>query len=274
MTDLTSFTIPVGGAQLSATRAGDGPAVVFLHAGVADKRMWAAQQAALSDRYLTVAYDRRGFGRTVTADEPFTKAGDLRAVLDALGSETAVLVGCSQGGLVALTFALAHPERVSGLVLIAPAVSGAPPVDDDFPPPIAERLAALDAAEDAGDIDRVNELEAVLWLDGPGSPAGRVGGTARALFLDMNGIALRHPELTQEGEAAAVYPRLSEITAPTLLLWGDRDFAPLIARSQELVRRIPGARGVELPGAAHLPNLEQPEQVNALVRAFLDGLAL
>jgi pimeloyl-ACP methyl ester carboxylesterase len=267
------FSIRVGTAVLAGQSTGDGPAVVFLHAGVADSRLWTAQLSGLGDAYRTIAYDRRGFGQTTTSDEPFSNVEDLRLLMDELALETAVLVGCSQGGLVAINFALAYPQRVDGLVLIASAVSGAPPAGA-FPPLIDERLAALDAAEDAGDIDRVNELEAVLWLDGPGNPAGRVGGAARALFLDMNGIALRHPELTQEREAAAVYPRLSEIAAPILLLWGDHDFPHIIARSQELMRRIPAARGVELPGAAHLPNLEQPERVNELVRVFLEGLAL
>ncbi len=266
---MEQFTIPVSNAKLAGTRAGDGPGVVFLHAGVADKRMWAAQQTALRDRYLTVTYDRRGFGETVTADEPFANTQDLRAVLDGLGIETAVLVGCSQGGLVALNFALAYPQRVAGLVLIASAVSGAPRVVS-YPPEIADRLAALDAADDAGDLERVNELEAEFWLDGPTSPAGRVGGAERELFLAMNGIALRHPELTQESDLTAAYPRLGEIVAPTLILWGDRDFPHIIERSQTFVEMMLNARGVELPDTAHLPSLEQPEQVNEVLREFLE----
>lgn len=271
MTDLTPFMIPVGGAHLAGAQAGDGPAVVFLHAGVADKRMWGDQQDALSDRYRTIAYDRRGFGETAAADEPFTNVDDLRAVLDALGVATAVLVGCSQGGLVAINFALAYPQRVSALVLIATAVSGAPGAAD-LPPEIQARVDELDAAEEAGDLTRVNELEAVLWLDGPASPAGRVDGRARDLFLDMNSIALAHPELTGEIEAPAAYGRLAELAMPVLVLWGDLDFPHIRQRAQVLVGTIPDARGVEIPGTAHLPSLEQPERVNELLRGFLDGL--
>lgn len=273
MTELTPFTIPVNGAQIAGTLAGNGSAVVFLHAGVADKRMWADQQEALSDTFHTTAYDRRGFGETTTADVPFVNVEDLRAVLDELEIETAVLVGCSQGGLVAINFALAYPQRVAALVLIASAISGAP-APDSLPPEIEARMDALDAAEEAGDLTRVNELEAVLWLDGPASPEGRVGGAVRDLFLDMNGIALAHSELTQEINAPAAYDRLAELEMPVLVLWGDLDFAHIRQRGQVLVETIPEARGVEIPGTAHLPNLEQPQRVNALLREFLASLTL
>jgi pimeloyl-ACP methyl ester carboxylesterase len=210
----------IGAAQLVGERAGAGQTVLFLHAGVADRRMWRAQIAELSDHYQTVAYDRRGFGATRTADEAFSHVEDLRAVLDQLGSSTVALVGCSQGGRIAIDFTLAYPQRVNRLVLIAPAISGAP-APEAFPENIQVRLDALDEAEAANDLERINMLEANLWLDGPASPAGRVAGELRDLFLDMNGIALGMPPLTQELEPAAAYARLSDLRAPVLVIWGN-----------------------------------------------------
>ncbi|MEZ4515717.1 MAG: alpha/beta hydrolase [Chloroflexota bacterium] len=264
----TSFTIGLGNATLAGVRAGTGKAVVFLHAGVADKRMWAAQLADLGQEYLTIAYDRRGFGETVTPDEPFSNVEDLRQLLDELGIASAVLVGCSQGGRIAIDFTLAYPERAEALVLIASAISGAPP-PGDLEPDVEALVDELDNAEEAGDLNRVNEMEAILWLDGPTSPVGRVSGAARDLFLDMNGIALAHPELTQEIEPPSAYGRLDQLTIPVLVLWGDLDLAHMYDRAQALVTSIPDARGVEIPGTAHLPNLEQPETINTLISDFL-----
>ncbi|NMO22138.1 alpha/beta hydrolase, partial [Pyxidicoccus fallax] len=118
------FEVTRGQWSLVGERAGRGPAMVFLHAGVADRRMWRAELAAFAPTHHALAYDGRGFGESRGAPEPFSHVDDLGAVLDAVGAREAVLVGCSHGGRVALDFTLAHPDRVRGLVLVAPAVSG------------------------------------------------------------------------------------------------------------------------------------------------------
>lgn len=264
-----SFRIEKGTAVLAGERAGEGEPLIFLHAGVADRRMWRPQMADLSDTYQVIAYDRRGFGETKTADEPFANTKDLETVLDELGIRKTALAGCSQGGRVAIDFALAYPERVSALVLIAPAVSGAPS-PDAYPPGVDVLDEELDAADEAGDMARINEIEAQFWLDGPTSAPGRVGGAVRELFLDMNGIALEMPDLEQEVEPASAYDRVSELALPVLVIWGDLDFPHVIERCAYLVETIPGAQGVEIPGTAHLPNLEKPEAVSALLRPHLD----
>ena len=266
MTETVKFE--TGSAQLVGERAGTGPLLLFLHAGVADRRMWREQIVELSDHYQTVAYDRRGFGATRSADEVFSHVEDLRAVLDQLGSSTVTLVGCSQGGRIAIDFTLAYPQRVNRLVLIAPAVSGAPD-PGAFPEEIQARLAALDEAEAAKDLAKINAIETDLWLDGPTSPVGRVAGELRDLVLAMNGIALGMPPLTQELEPAAAYARLSDLSVPVLVIWGELDFPHIKERCRHLVGAIPAAKGHEIPGAAHLPNLEQPAMINKLLREFL-----
>jgi pimeloyl-ACP methyl ester carboxylesterase len=263
------FQIKIDGSKLVGEQDGAGRALIFLHAGVADKRMWHEQLAALSDRYRTVAYDRRGFGETIAdPGEAFSHVEDLRAVLDRLDLETAVLIGCSQGGRVALDFALAYPQRVSALILMAPAVSGAP-APTTFPAEIEARLEALDEAEEAADLTQVNELEAVLWLDGPASPTGRVGGALRELFLDMNGRALAMPELTAEIEPAAAYERVAALSMPVLVLWGELDFPHVKETCRYLVDTIPAAPVKVIPDTAHLPNMEQPAQINHIISDFL-----
>lgn len=262
------FAVMSGGARLAGEAAGDGPCVVMLHAGVADRRMWRGAMAALSKTRRAIAYDRRGFGETVTPDEPFSHIDDLAAVLDCLDCARATLIGCSQGGRIAIDFALAHPERVDGLVLVASALSGAPP-PGSYPSDIAALMVDLDDAEARGDLGRVNAIEAHLWLDGPRSLEGRVAGEARSLFLDMNGKALRHPPLTQERAAPSAFERRGEITAPSFVVVGDLDFPHIRARAQELAAAIPRAKSVTMAGCAHLPSLESPDAFNGIVAGFL-----
>src|SRR5690606_19184922 len=161
------------GAILRGEAAGFGIPVVFLHAGVADRRMWAEQMRALAaEGYHVIAYDRRGFGETETGDVEFGHLYDLEAVLDRLGIRAAVLVGSSQGGRIAIDFALEHPERTIGLVLVGTAISGAEGAE--IPEEASELEDALVYAEERGNLETVNRIEAHLWLDGPLSEAGRV----------------------------------------------------------------------------------------------------
>jgi pimeloyl-ACP methyl ester carboxylesterase len=265
---MRSFSIRSGKAQLTGVEDGKGPAIVFLHAGVADKRMWRDQMAAFADRHRVIAYDRRGFGESRYAPETFSHMQDLGAVLDGLAIEQACLVGCSQGGRFAVDFALAHPKRVSKLVLVAPAIGGAPQ-PEQLPPDIDDLLQQAERAQDQQHVDLVNRIEAHLWLDGPRSVDGRVQGSARDLFLRMNIIPLKSPSPGTDTPAKDSFKRLKEIVAPTLIIWGDLDFPHLQERCAKLLKRIKGAKSALMPGTAHLPNLEQPKQFNALLEAFL-----
>jgi pimeloyl-ACP methyl ester carboxylesterase len=261
--------IKIGNAQLMVERSGKGKSIVFLHAGVADKRMWHNQIAEFRDDHLVVAYDRRGFGETTSVDEAFSHVEDLREVLDQLEISKVSLVGSSQGGRIAIDFTLAYPQRVTALVLMAPAVSGAP-APKAFPTDIQAQMEALDKAEDANDLARVNSIEADLWLDGPTSISGRVTNAIRNLFLEMNGNALSMPKLTKEIEPISAYNRLSDLLLPALVIWGELDFPHVKERCQYLVDNIPGAKGKEISGTAHLLNLEQPEIINGLLKSFLN----
>ncbi len=265
---MTMVDISSGSASLAAETAGHGPCVLLLHAGVADKRMWRSTIDALSSQLRVIAYDRRGFGQTTSPDEAFRHIDDLGVVLRHFNCLTAHLIGCSQGGRIAIDYALAHPQKVRSLVLVSSAVTGAP-APENYPAEITQLLKQLDDAEQAGSTDEVNALEAHLWLDGPLSAANRVSGPSRDLFLDMNAIALRHPPLTQEQSCPPAYDRLEDITQPTLVIWGDRDFPHLQERSQHLANRINHAQSLMMKNCAHLPNLEQPTVFNKAVSSFL-----
>ena len=220
---ISNHRIASGRAALAAEVVGRGDPVVFLHANVADSRMWRAQLDGVGANNKAIAYDRRGFGETRAEREDFSAIADLMAVLDAVASGTpAILVGCSQGGRIALDAALRHPSSVRALVLIAPTVTGAP--EAVYPPEIKSLMARQKEAEEAGDLDRVNAIKARLWLDGPLAAEGRVTGEARRLFLDMNGMVLRSPPTGSDVDVAPNFHRLGEISAPSLVIWATSTF--------------------------------------------------
>lgn len=268
----SSSSVPSGRGSLDAHVLGHGEPVIFLHAAVADKRMWSDQVAAVGQKSKVIAYDRRGFGRTRCESEDYSSVDDLLAVLGSHGEDRrAILVGCSQGGRVALDAALEHPSRVRGLVLIAPNVPGAP--DMSIAPDLQRLLTEQKHAIDAGDVDRVNTIKARLWLDGPAMPEGRVEGSPRTLLLDMNSIVLRSPPVGTDTDITRIPPafsRLSEITVPTLLIWGDLDFPHIQDRCRVVADAILSSSRLLLTGSAHLPSLDRPDDVSAAVMRFID----
>jgi len=265
--------IPVGRARLAAVRQGaaGAPQVVFLHAGISDRRSWDGVMELLSPDMDVVAYDRRGFGATTYKAEQHDHVVDLLAVLDALAPGPVVLVGNSMGGQVALDFTLAHPARVAALVLISPAVSGAPEVgDDDVDATEAAIWETLEAADAAGALDALNLGEIRFWVDGPHAPEGRVAGPLRQLALDMNRIALHADSPGHEPEPPDAWSRLSEVRCPVLVVVGDLDMAHFQQRCRELAARIAGAQLHVMQGTAHMPAFEQPATFAAVLRDFLD----
>ena len=132
---------------------GDGPAVLLVHAGVADSRMWPGVAGQLAATHRVVTCDLRGFGKSPLPPERFSHAADLVALLDELGIERAAVVGASFGGYVALELALRAPGRVMALALLDPFL-------DEFDPSgeFAAFAEAEEAALDAGDVEE-DELD-------------------------------------------------------------------------------------------------------------------
>ena len=267
----SSFEIPFDGAIIRGEADGFGIPVVFLHSGVTDRRMWGAQLQDLADEgYHVIAYDRRGFGETETENVPFNHLVDLEAVLDGLSVHAAILVGSSMGGALAVDFAIEHPERTIGLVLVGTGITGAE--DSEIPDDAADLEDALEYALERGNLDTVNRIEAHLWLDGPLSESGRVSGETRDLFLRMNAIHLNHPELTEEEERDDAVDNLSAITAPTLLIVGELDMPDIVARHEDLSEELENAFAVVLEDTAHFPNLERPDLFNPILLEFLEAV--
>lgn len=265
-----TFEIEFDGATFHGETAGFGLPVVFLHAGVADRRMWQeTMREAAAAGYHVMAYDRRGFGETTTDDVEFSHVIDLEAVLDRLGMNAVVLVGCSMGGALAVDFTLEYPARAVALVLVSSWITGAEP---EMPPEVEELEEQLAYAMETGNTRRANKVGARLWLDGPAGLEGRVTDPARELFSEMNRIALEHPRLTKEEASPPAMDNLHTIEAPVLLVAGELDGSDTLDRHDELEELFPNAFAITLDGVAHLPPLEAPEVFTPVLLEFLEAV--
>jgi 3-oxoadipate enol-lactonase len=253
--------------------AGEGPGVALIHSTVCDSRMWDAEFAALAGRYRVLRFDLRGYGRSELPAGPISFVDDLLGLLDEAGLERAALVGISGGAALALDFALAEPERVTGLVLGAPAIGGLDWSED------VRRFGELeDELLDAGDVDAAVELNLRMWVDGPRRGADAVDAAVRAKVGEMQRRAFEVQLAAFGGEEQPgpqerldppAIARLEEVRAPGLVIVGDADVPDILERADILASRIPDARKVVLPGVAHMVNLERPAEFLALVDEFL-----
>jgi len=267
--ETTHGLAPVTGGTLYYESTGEGPSIVFTHAGVADHTMWDEQVAAFAGQFRVVTYDMRGFGRSPNSSELYARHTDLAQLMAHLGIERAHVVGLSYGARVSLEFALEHPGRVASLVLAAAhtAAATSTPGDD-----LLEK--AIDDACDSGDLDRANELELRLWVDGPGQTTGRAPASVRQRVSAMNRAALEAPEGEHPAESLKPPPdeRLGDVRAQTLVLAGEFDVSVCVASADILAAGIPNARKVVLP-TAHMINMELPARFNELLREFVGAVA-
>jgi pimeloyl-ACP methyl ester carboxylesterase len=257
------------GTTLTYEVAGAGPALVLIHAGIADSRMWDGLFARWAASHRVLRYDLRGFGRSGRASGTFAHRDDLRALLDTLGIDRAAVLGISFGAGVALDFALAYPERVSALVLAAARPGGMQP-----PPDLTEVWEAEEEALARGDLDAANEVDLRAWVDGPHRTPDQVDPDVRARMREMNRLVLEREAAETDADPQPLDPpaveRLGEVRAPTLLVVGDLDRPGTLTGTERLAEGIPEARRVVIPGAAHMVPLEGPDRFAELVEEFLE----
>ena len=278
MTDAQSTTgfVDVSGAKLYYEAVGEGPALVMVHAGIANLRMWDAQADAFAPRFRVIRFDTRGFGRSRTLDDHgFANHDDLLAVMEALGVDKANLLGCSRGGSIALDFLLEHPERALSLTWVCGGVSGLEYTPTEAEAYIGAIFDQMEVAYNAKEWDRLNELEAQAWVEGPGQPDGRADPKVRQQVLEMNRLNMIRddPQPKALPLAPPAVGRLGEIKVPVLAIIGDLDMPDTFPAADLLVANTPSARKVVFRGAAHVPSLEQPEEFNRVVGEFLDAVA-
>ena len=264
----TGFAGVAAGASLYYEMAGTGPALVLLHEGIADSRMYDDQFGAFARHYRVVRYDLPGFGRSGAPDRAYTQHEVLHSLLRHLDIERTALLGMSIGGAIAIDFTLTYPDMVGALVLMAAGIGGYPRGESTL-----ALAAPLVEAFKGGDFVRAIDLSVRLWVDGPRRAPEQVDSVIRERVRAMYTDVLRR---SQEGAREPdpldppAYACLTEIQTPTLIVAGEGDLPDILAQADLLERSIAGARKVLLPEVAHVPNMERPDAINRLVLAFLD----
>lgn len=250
--------------------AGDGPPLVLVHAGVADRRMWDPQWAAFTARFRTLRYDIRGYGESLPPSGPWSQHSDLLALLDELGIRRAHIVGASMGAGIAVEAALAHPSAVASLVLAAPGGALYGDAAEDLRAVWHDEVEALDR----GDVEGAVEANLRAWVDGPNRSLDAVDPAVRSFVGAMQRDAFElpdwdpddAPESELEPPASA---RFAEITCRTLIVVGEADRSPSLDAAERLAAEVPDAAIVRRPDVGHMLTLERPAEFEALVLEFL-----
>jgi 3-oxoadipate enol-lactonase len=249
--------------------AGEGAPVLLIHEGICDSRMWEPQWRTFPQAHQTIRCDLRGFGRTPLPSERYSHARDVVELLDRLAMGPAAMVGVSLGGRVALEVALARPDLVDRLVLVGASLPG-----HELSDAVRRFGEEEEAALARGDLEAAVEANLRMWVDRPRRRPDEVDPTVRRLVGEMqrHAFELQLP-VWEEAEEELLVPdvgsRYIELRVPTLVLVGREDVSDILAIAERLASGIPGAREGKIPGAAHVPSLERPEEFDQLVLTFL-----
>ncbi len=283
--------ILVGDAGLYSREVGRGRPIIVLHGGPDfDHSYLLPDMDRLSDSFRLIYYDQRGRGGSADRVQPedvtlASDIADLEKVRQYFQLGSVTLLGHSWGTVLALEYALRHPEHVSHLILMNPA----PASTDDFVQFRKERLERL-----AGDVDRLKAVSATAaYKEGdPDAVAAyyrihfkealerpedleKVIASLRASFTKEGIVKARAIEdrLMNDTWASNGYdllPKLESLRIPTLVIYGDHDFIPA-ATAAHITQAIPNARMVTLKGCGHFSYLECPAAVRKHIEDFFRG---
>jgi pimeloyl-ACP methyl ester carboxylesterase len=242
--------------RIAVSHAGSGPLVLFLHGIRGNRRNWYGQIDAFSKDFTAAAWDARGYGESDDHAGPLQFdhfAGDVLRVAAHFGAHKLHLVGLSMGGRIARNVALRFPERLDSLTLVATAPGFDALSTDEIRRFVTEH--------------RTRTPQTLQRLLGSGAP--------REAFDELSDSLsrMREESYRKTLEASVAQDRgapIENIRVPTLVIAGDEDKVYPPALAQDVARRIPGAELVMMPGAGHLPNLEQPERFNEILLDFLN----
>jgi len=245
---------------------GKGPAIVLLHGGFGDLRMWNGQFETLAETFQAIRYDQPGFGQSSKPKDAYSPVSLLLQLLNELGIQKAYLVGNSMGGTLAIDFTLLYPERVAGIVVVGSGPGGFPIPKEDQD----EMNAVFTTAAQQGLAAAVE-----LWLRNPMVAVAMSNPDSKDLLTKMandnNAIFLMR-FWPIEKMAPPAMQRLKEIKTPTLVIMGQKD-APLIHDiANAAASGIVGAKSIVIPETDHLPQMEKPAEFNKAVVDFLQGI--
>jgi len=264
--DKTGY-VQIGKYSLYYEETGKGDPLILIHGGLLDRRMWDGQFELFGRWSRAIRYDLRNQGLSRGVPDSFSYHEDLNRLMEALGIQRARIVGLSLGGAIAIDFTLAHPEKVSALVLVSSGLSGYENRDSSL---LVNEKKQADAAAKR-DMNSYIEYFQRSWTDGPHRTPEQVNRDVRQKVRDMIKSTISKPEgySTVVPLAPPALGRLSSIRVPTLLVLGELDNSGIQEIASLVLKAVPGSRKVVIKGAAHMVNMEKPEEFNEVVGEFL-----
>ena len=249
-------------ARLRFRDAGTGPAVLMIHGWTLDLDMWDPQAEALCDAFRVIRWDRRGFGLSSGRPALAADIEDARALCAHCGVRSVAVLGMSQGARVATRLAAESPELVSCLILDGPpgaTLKGGTAVEEEIPIAAYRRIVRELGVEEFRKRWRTHRLIQLRSAE----PRTR---ELLDRMLDRYGAAdLREPQ----AEAAPEVSPPGSIDRPVLVISGQDDLPARVRAADILAAALPHCERAVIPGAGHLPNLDNPPLYNALLRRFL-----
>ncbi len=267
---MESGFIQVEGGKLYYEVNGGGPPLVLIHAGFLDSRMWDEQFQLFAQKFRVIRYDVRGYGKSDQPLSIFSDYKDLRSLLDHLNVKSTHIVGVSNGGRIALDFAVEYPGMMNSLVLVGTGVKGREVSSPEEEKAWDEFDAQMKPQEEAVKENRLAEaaeMDVDAWASAQ-TPASRK--RILEIALDNSHTQKENPGKLQVSPQPPAFKRLSEIRVPTLVIIGDRDIRGMRYISDDVHSKISGSKKLVIPGADHIVNKSKPEEFNRAVLEFLD----
>ena len=265
---MTSNFATINGATLHYQEQGQGHAIILLHAGIADSRMWQSQIDMLAQKYRVIAPDARGYGESPAPTENYVLHRDVHALTNYLEIKKCILMGASMGGGTAIDFTLAYPDMVEKLILVGSAISGYDFSDEET----IEGWKSMYAPWEASDFDAVADIEIDMWVVGRKRKLEAVDAKVIQSVREMLLKSYETPDhdFEQEPDVLAI-DRLDQIQVSTLVIIGNHDTPDIQTMSEILENDIPKTKLVKMRGVAHLPNMEKPSEFNKIIQEFLES---
>jgi len=261
---IESGFIAVDGGKIFYEAAGKGPALIMIHDGILHRETWDAQFTEFANTHRVIRWDRRGYGRSPKPEASFTHLDDLLTLMDSLKVDKAVLMGCSSGGLLAIDFALEHPERVQALVLAGPIISGF-----GFSRHFRTR-GGWDKSKTGGRyenrIDYWSQIDP--WVI---NRENKAAGEKLVKLLNKNPQNIEGSGRFARSPGRPAIGLLPKIKIPTLIIAGESDLPDVHAHVGVIQAGIAGSERVVLADSGHLAHFEVPDEFNKVVRDFFES---